>query len=99
MPHQLENNGENGGRRTWKEKWPGEPLFVLLFGSSGGDDASALSQPVNSELRIQDRRVGSEALTASEKNERSRAVKPVRGREMLPAALHLIGWLTRHVKS
>lgn len=51
MPHQLGNNGENGRRR--KNKWPGERLFVLLFGSPGGDDAPALSQPVNCELRLQ----------------------------------------------
>lgn len=59
MPHQLGNNGENGRRRRRKNKWPGEPLFVFLFGSPGGDDAPALSQPVNCELHLQgERRVG-----------------------------------------
>lgn len=83
MPHQLGNNGENGRRRR-KNKWPGEPLFVLLFGSPGGNDAPALSQPVNCELRLRGRTGmgggGLKVLTASKNKERSRAVKRVRGR-------------------
>lgn len=58
MPHQLGNNGENGRRRRRENKWPGEPLFVLLFGSPGGDDAPALSQPVNCEHYLQGGGVG-----------------------------------------
>lgn len=47
---------------------------MLLLGSPGGDDAPALSQPVNCELRLQGEEGGGvsvgeelEALTASEK--------------------------------
>lgn len=108
MPRQLGNNEDNGGRRRKKNKWPGEPLFVLLFGSPGEDNVSALSHLVNCELCLQGevgrwgaggtvwgRGMWSADCFGEERGEQSGETRA----RVLFAVPHLIGWLTHRVRS